>query len=201
MLKSELLELTKDVADDGDVMDLLTGHEKIKGLIKPLDQFGIEDFKKLLASNKEISAYNQSSLDSAVSKGVESFKTKTMPKELEKAIKELENKGKDPVALELENLKKELARERLAGKYKDVLANEGLNSFSKYILNSDDEEVIKQNIEDFKKNVNPFVEKLVNERLGNSRHVPPKNEGGTGAITWEQVLKNPNLYAQYKQKK
>lgn len=216
MLKSEILEMIKDIADDGDINDLLMQHEEIKGLTKPLDlsDLGIEEFKTLLASNKTIQAYNQSSLDSAISRGVESFKTKTMPTTIQeavnKALKEKAMEGQDPTALELAELKKELAREKLVGKYTTVLANEGLGQFANFILNSSDEEVIKGNIEAFKSNIKPLVSSQVETVIKGGSYTPPKNQSPGGAVTKEQFSKmgydarvkifneNPELYEQLK---
>ena len=69
MLKSELLEKIKDIAEDADINETLQGIER---LIKPLDvtSIGLEDFKNVLENNKEIAAYVQSTIDSKVGKGV-----------------------------------------------------------------------------------------------------------------------------------
>lgn len=195
MLKSELLELIADLEEGAEVDELLTNNEEIKGLIKPLalNEMGVEDFNKLLASNKIV----KSSLDSAISKGVEAFKKNKMPKEIEKAIEERENQSKDPVALELAQLKKELAKEKLVGKYTNELAKEGLSEFADLLLNTDDEEVITKNIELLKNNVTTLVTKQVETTLKGGSYTPPQGGQALGKITWEQVNANPSLMDKY----
>ena len=73
MKKSELLELLKDIEDDGDVLTTLKGIEGIK------NNYTLEEFKEQLKTNAELKGYYQSQIDSGIGKGVASFKDKTLP--------------------------------------------------------------------------------------------------------------------------
>lgn len=210
MLKNELLEILKDVAEDADINETI---QSIDGFAKPLDinTIGLEDYKKLINENKTIQGYNQSLLDSAVSKGVESFKSKKMPEYIEKAIKEKANEGKTPEQIQLakmqakiEAMEAEKAQNELLKANASKLKDSGLTTdLAKYIKDDTD-------IEFFKSLIINSVETGVKERLNNSSYVPPKNDNNIGNTTKEQFsamgyterLKlyndNPSLYAELK---
>lgn len=198
MKKNELLELIKDIAEDGDVLDLLKQQEEIKSLAKPLDfkNIGVEEFKELLASNPIVQAYNQSTHDSSVSKGVESYKANKLPLEIQKAVEEAlkaeNNKGKNPLEIRIAELEareaekdKALLKANLTNQYSQELATKGLSQFANFILNSDDEEVIKANIQAFETNLTPLVTSQVEAKIKGSSYVPPTGGQG-GTITKEQ---------------
>lgn len=86
MKKSELLKLVESFGDDDNVLETL---QNIEGVQKGVDlnNFTLDQYKTLLQTNKEIQGYNQSQIDSFVSKGVESFKTNKMPGYIEEAVK------------------------------------------------------------------------------------------------------------------
>ena len=81
MKKSELLELLKDIADDGDVLTTLKGIEGIK------NNYTLEEFKEQLKTNAELKGYYQSQIDSGIGKGVASFKEKTLPSIIAEEVK------------------------------------------------------------------------------------------------------------------
>ena len=202
MLKSELLEKLKDIADDADINETIQG---IDGLIKPLDitSIGLEDYKKLISENQQIKGYNQSLLDSAVSKGVESFKSKKMPEYIEKAIKEKSNEGKTPEQIQLAEMKAKIeameaekAQNELLKANASKLKDAGLSTdLAKYINDDTD-------IEFFKNLITTGVETGVKERLNNSSYTPPKTDiTSAGKITWEQVVENPALMSEYQNQK
>lgn len=175
MLKNELLELLKDISDDADINENI---QNIEGFAKPLDinSIGLEDYKKLINEKNEIKGYNQSLIDSAVSKGVESFKTKKMPTYIEEAIKAKSNEGKTPEQIQLAELQKQLdemkaEKEKVeilnanSGKLKEKGLDIGL---AKYINTDED-------IEFFNTLITNSVNNSVKERLGNKDQTPPKS--------------------------
>ena len=50
------------------------------------NEITVEDIESLINERDDFMKWNNSRIDSAVSKGVEAFKTKTMPKEIENAV-------------------------------------------------------------------------------------------------------------------
>lgn len=201
MKKSELTEILKEIGDDQDINETIQG---IEGLIKPLD---LEGFKYLLANNEIIKGYHTSLVDSAISKGVESFKKNKMPTYIEEEIKKRSNEGKSEAEIKLEEAlakleakDKEIARKKLESKYTKTLTDKGLPVDLIDFILSDDENIINNNILKFESMLNPYVDSKVNERLKGS-YKPPKSAGNVGKITWEEYLANPTEenYKLYKQ--
>lgn len=179
MIKSELLEKLKDIADDADINEAIQG---IEGLAKPFDvtSIGLEDFKKVLESNKEVKAYYQSALDSGIGKGVAAFKSETLPGIIEEELKKANNKKKTPEQLELEELKakfealeKEKAKADMTTKYTKVLTEKGLNTDLINFVLGENDETTTQNIESIEKIINGAVDNGVKNKLSSSSYTPP----------------------------
>ena len=179
MLKSELLEKLEDIADDADINEAIQG---IEGLAKPFDvtSIGLEDFKKVLESNKEVKAYYQSALDSGIGKGVAAYKSETLPKIIEEELKKANNKKKTPEQLELEELKakfealeKEKAKADMTTKYTKVLTEKGLNTDLINFVLGENDETTTQNIESIEKIINGAVDNGVKNKLSSSSYTPP----------------------------
>lgn len=179
MLKSELLEKLKDIADDADINEAI---QEIEGLAKPFDitSIGLEDFKKVLESNKEVKAYYQSALDSGIGKGVATFKSETLPGIIEEELKKATNKKKTPEQLELEELKakfealeKEKAKADMTTKYTKVLTEKGLNTDLINFVLGENDETTTQNIESIEKIINGAVDNGVKNKLSSSSYTPP----------------------------
>lgn len=175
MLKSELLEKLKDIDDNTDINETL---QSIEGLIKPLDinSIGLEDYKKLINENNEIKGYNQSLVDSAVSKGVESFKKNKMPSYIEKAIKEKSNEGLTEEQIKIKELQKEMEAMK-AEKAQNELLNTNRQKLKDNNMSEDLAKYIKEDsdIEFFKNLINTSVNNGVKEKINNASYVPPAN--------------------------
>ena len=164
MLKSELLEKLKDIADDSEINETIQG---IEGLAKPFDinSIGLDQFKQVLEGNKEVKAYYQSALDSGIGKGVATFKEKTLPKIIEEELKKANNKKKTPEQIELEELKakfealeKEKTKADMTSKYTKVLTEKGLNTDLINFVLGENDETTTQNIESIEKIINGAVD-------------------------------------------
>lgn len=181
MLKSELLKLIEEVGDNDSVLETLKGIEGLTNSSIDYSKLTVEEYKTILENNKEIKGYQTSLIDSAVSKGVESFKTKKMPQYIEDEIKKRDNSTKTPEQIELEELKKQIdnmqkekARAELSSKYTKVLNEKKLPvEFIDFIL-SDNEEVIESNIGKIETILTKAVSDGVTSKLGNG-YTPPKN--------------------------
>lgn len=205
MKKTELLKLIESLGDDDSVLEALQG---IEGLAKSFElditKLTVEDFKNILEKNEQIKGYNQSNLDSAISKGVESFKTNKMPSYLQEELKKVNNKDKTPEMIALEEMQqkynameKQIQMKELGSKYSKVLSEKGLPlDLVDYILSDGNEESINSNIEKFSNMFSTVTNTKVNEKLNNNSYVPPKDNGGGKVLSGvEQAFyaKNPNL--------
>ena len=115
MLKSELLEKLKDIADDADINETILSIEDFAKSSKfDTNKLTIEDFKNVLANNKEIKAYYTSALDSGISKAVnshdEKFKKEKLPGIIEAEIKKRSNEGKSETEIQLQEMKEQLEK-------------------------------------------------------------------------------------------
>ncbi|WP_066892935.1 DUF4355 domain-containing protein [Clostridium nigeriense] len=198
MKKSELLELLKDIEDNRDINETILGIEDFaKSSEFDVSKVTLEDFKNLLANNKEIKGYYTSTLDAKVSKGINTFKENSLPSIIEEELKKASNKDKTPEQIALEELQakfnaleKEKARAELSNKYTKYLSEKGLSSdLVDFVLN-DDEQVIESNISKLEKILQGSVETKVKERIGDNTYTPPANNKVTG-VTWDDYLNNP----------
>lgn len=184
MKKVDLIKLIEGLGDDDNVLETLKENEDIKDFAKSLhdiNNISIEDFKQLLANNQVIKGYWTSEKDSAVSKGVESFKTKTMPKHIEEEIKKRSNEGKSPEQIQLEELQVKIAQMEkekqmsvLTNKYSKTLSEKGLPIDLVDFIVSEDEEKILANIEKFEGMFNNVADSKVKAKLGDMDYQPPK---------------------------
>ena len=179
MLKSELLELLKDIEENQDINETLQSIEEFKA------PFTLEDFKRQLATNAEIKAYYQSSLDSGIGKGVASFKEKSLPKIIEDELKKANNKNKRPEQLQIEKLSEQLEemkkanlKAEMTNKYTKVLNEKGLNVDLLPFILADDEETIENNINTLNDIINNNVSSKVKEKIVENPPIPMDSEGG-----------------------
>ncbi|HHD2716924.1 TPA: DUF4355 domain-containing protein [Clostridium perfringens] len=188
MLKKELLELINEVEEDSEIDEIMLNN----GFAKPLD---VNGFNELLASNKDI----QSLVDGKVTKGIESFKKKSMPKLIEaevlkrtgetetpeaKAIRELQDK--------LNTMEKEKARAEMVAKFKDTLIDKKIPSNLIDFVIGDDEETTTANIELFENSIKTYINSQVSEKLNNG-YKPPIETTPVASKTYEGLLNNDNL--------
>ena len=208
MKKIELLELIKSFGDNDNILEALKDNEEIKGLAKSLDDISIEDFKNILASNKEIRGYYTSEKDSAISKAInkhdEKFMAEKLPALVEAEIKKRSNEGLTEDQIKLKELQDKLAkmeqeklRSDMSNKYIKVLKEKGLNTdLIDFVLGAD-EEATNNNIEKMATIFNSNVETKVKEKLNNSSYVPPDTKTTGGKVTWDMVLDNPDHMGAY----
>lgn len=199
MLKSELLEKLKDIDDNAEVDEVL------EGFAKPFDvnNITLEDYKNLLANNKEIKGYYTSQLDSKVSKGIESWKKNNLDKLIEEGIKAKsteglteEQKQLKELQEQLEQMKQEKAQAELLESNRKKLKDNNLSEdLAKYIKADED-------IEFFKNLITDGINAGVQEKIKGNNYTPPsENNLGGGKITWDMVIENPSLLGQYQAQK
>lgn len=184
MKKSELMALLEGINDDGNVADILKETDLYKSSLT-LDNFktlltGDNDFKSFIDSEKDkhyqkaFSTWKANNLDKIVE--AEVIKRQGKPETAEqKAIRELQEK--------LATMEKEKAKAEMISKFKDVLQEKKIPSKLMDFVLGADEEVTNANITLFEEAMKSYVDNGVNDRLGNSRHVPQKGQ----QITQEQI--------------
>ena len=195
MLKSELLEKLKDIAEDADINETILNIEDFAKSSKvDVTKLTIDDYKNMLANNDIIKAYYQSSFDSAVGKAVtnhdEKFKKEKLPKLLEEEVQKKLNADLTPeqqqirkLQEKIEKMELEKTKAELLEANRNKLKGQGLDtSLAKYIENDDD-------IAFFKDLIVNSVQAGIKEKLGNSNYKPPVSAGDVNSITKEQFNK------------
>ncbi|MGN1358667.1 MAG: hypothetical protein ACI4WU_04800 [Bacilli bacterium] len=198
MKKTDLIELLKDIADDGEINETLLGSDEFKGL-KDLSNITADDISSILTGEVG-KAYMQSHDDSVRSHAVETYKNGKGKDAIEKARLEGIEEGKNgkkltPEQIELKELKDKIAKmeaEKLQAeiikangqKLKDKGLDEGL---AKYVKEDSD-------IEYFENIINAMADSKVKEKLGDSAYKPPV--GGQQGENWtlEQAMNYMNAH-------
>ncbi|MDS0525464.1 DUF4355 domain-containing protein [Clostridium sp. SHJSY1] len=185
MKKADLIKLIENITDDGDINETILGTDEFKDLGKlDLSKLTAEDFQKLITENETIKGYNQSLIDSAVSKGVDTFQNGKMQEIIKKAVDEAKNGKKTPEQEQLEQLQKqfddsqaELQKERTIGKYTKVLKEKNLpTDLVNFIYGDGKEETIDKNIETIGNIFSGAVDAGVKGKLGTSSYTPPADD-------------------------
>ena len=195
MLKRELLEKLKDIADDADINDAIQGMEDFAKSSKvDVKKLTIDDYKNMLASNDIIKAYYQSSFDSAVGSAVtkhdEKFKREKLPGIIEDAIKAKASEGLTPEQKQLRELQAQLDAMK-AEKAEALRLEANRNKLKESGLNTDLARFIKEDsdIDFFKNLINDSVKTEVKQKLGHSSYKVPVDNNLNNTITKEQFNK------------
>lgn len=200
MLKNEILEKLKDIDDNTDITEETLGFAKPKF---DVNNISLDEYKELLANNKEIKGYYTSSVDSKVSKGIESWKKNNLEKIVEERIKAKSTEGLTEEQKQLrelqeqiEKMKQEKAQAELLESNRKKLKDNNLSEdLAKYIKADED-------IEFFKNLITNSVNAGVQEKIKTNNYTPPsENNLGGGKITWDMVIENPSLLGQYQAQK
>ena len=195
MIKSELLEKLKDIAEDADVNETILGMDDFaKSSEIDVKKLTIDDYKNMLANNAVIKAYYQSSFDSAVGSAVtkhdEKFKREKLPGIIEDAIKAKANEGLTPEQVQLKELQAQLDAMK-AEKEQAELLNSNVRKLKEVGLNTDLARFIKEDsdIDFFKNLINDSVKTQIQQKLGKSSYKPPAVDNNLNTITKEQFNK------------
>ena len=195
MLKSELLEKLKDIAEDADVNEaILSIDDFAKSSEIDVKKLTVDDYKNMLANNEVIKAYYQSSFDSAVGSAVtkhdQKFMKEKFPTLLEEEIKKRDTSNLTPDQMKIKELEEKMAKYeaekaealRLETN-RSKLKESGLNTdLAKYIKTDDD-------IDFFKNLINDSVKTQIQQKLGKSSYKVPANNDSLNTITKEQFNK------------
>lgn len=191
MLKKEILELIKDIAEDKDVDEILSTSELATKF------GGLEAFKQKINIDKEFKSFIDSMKDTHLSKGLETWKANNLQKLIDEKVKELypEEDPKDSelakLKLEMENMKKETLKKELTNKALKKMTDEGLPTDLVDFLVGNDEDSTTKNIDLFKEKFTSKLEATVKERLKDNSYTPPA--GGNdpqGGLDFISVIKD-----------
>lgn len=195
MLKSELLEKLKDIAEDADVNEaILSIDDFAKSSEIDVKKLTIDDYKNMLANNAVIKAYYQSSFDSAVGSAVtkhdEKFKREKLPGIIEDAIKAKSNEGLTPDQMKIKELEEKMAKYE-AEKAESLRLETNRSKLKENGLNTDLARYIKEDsdIDFFKNLINNSVKTEIQQKLGKSSYKPPVVDNNLNTITKEQFNK------------
>ncbi|GAA0061728.1 DUF4355 domain-containing protein [Clostridium sp. CTA-1] len=187
MLKSELLKLIESIEDSEEVDEALKGTDFAKSMLS------LDNFKNLVATDKDFKSFMDSEKDKYNSKAFETWKTNNLQNLIDEKIKELypEDDPKDnelvKLKQEMENMKKEKIKEQLTNKALKKMTDEGLPTDLVDFLVGVDEDSTVKNIDLFKEKFTDKLETTVKERLKDSSYTPPSGgiepEGGLDFIS------------------
>ena len=157
----------------------------------------------------EVKTFTQEEVDEIVKKRLakEKQKAEDEKKEAERLAKmteqeRLEEEYKKKQA-DLDARIKELDKKEMQNTSLDILVEKGYSpSTSKQLLaflDYSDAEACKSSIDTLDSILKKCIETEVNAKIKGGSVTPKKpNSGATGKITWEQVVENPKLMAQYR---
>ena len=184
MKKNEIIELIKDIADDGDINETLLNQDEFKGL-KDLSKLNADDITEILAGEVG-KTYMTSHDDSVRSTAVETYKNGKGKEAIEKARKEGIEEGKtgkkktpememiEKQAKEIEELKAKDARNAANSAIGKILEDKKLPSeLVNFVYGDGKEETYKNNIDTIEKIINGAVDSGVKAKLGANSYTPP----------------------------
>lgn len=184
-----------------EVRAFLAEHRNDEEVVRLLGELlNVDVVKRFVSENEEAQKWLQAEKDRAVSKGIETWKQKTLPtileEEKEKLRREL-NPEETPEQKELRKLKEEFERERrerqraeLRAQAKDYAQEKGLPSALIDHFIADDEEATRANLEKFAQVWSQAVQEAregVFKEHGRTPH-PPTSSSAT-RFTREQIEK------------
>ena len=195
MLKSELLEKLKDIADDADInKTILSIDDFAKSSEIDVKKLTVDDYKNMLANNEVIKAYYQSSFDSAVGSAVtkhdQKFMKEKFPTLLEEEIKKRDTSNLTPDQMKIKELEEKMAKYE-AEKVEALRLETNRSKLKENGLNTDLARFIKEDsdIDFFKNLINDSVKAEVKNKLGNSSYKPPIVDNNLSTITKKQFNK------------
>ena len=184
MKKMDLLNLLKEIADDGDINETLLGNEEFKAY-KDLSKLTADDIGTILTGEVG-KAYMQSHDDSVRSRAVDTYKNGKGKEALEKArlegIEEGKNgKKKTPEMERIEQLEKQLAeanaqatRNATNSAIGKILESKKLPSeLIDFVYGDGKEDTYTKNIETIEKIINDTTNNNMQAKLGQGSYVPP----------------------------
>jgi hypothetical protein len=156
-------------------------NQDVLGVVKqyaPKQEIGLEDVQKLVNEKEDFKRWIESEKDKHFSKGLDTWKQKSLPSVLDEEIKkrfpekdpkDLENES---LRTELENFKKEILLKDLKAKALTIASEKKIpNKIIDFFIGQDEESTVS-NLNVFEEVMESYIKSQVDERLG-STHQPP----------------------------
>lgn len=153
--------------------------EQVKEWLQGFKLVNVEDVQNLANENDDLKKWLEGEKDRHLNKGIETFKSKTLPKLIDEEVKK-RNPEKQEWEIELEKVKSELEKERNEKK-REALKNKALSvatekkiptSIIDHFLGGDESETIS-NLGKFEEAMKTYVDEQVNLRISSSSYTPP----------------------------
>ena len=159
-------------------------NEELKSYLQGL--IGVEGVQKFLSENEDGKRWIDSERDKHLSKGLETWKSNNLQKEIDKRVLQLypeetpEKKQLRELNVKIEKMESEKQREVLKNKALTIAAEKKLpiNKIVDLVLGNDEESTVS-NIGRFEEIFGASVQIAVEERLKSNGYTPPNNAGGT----------------------
>lgn len=160
------------------------GNGEVKTYLQGL--VSVEGVQKFLNENEEGKRFLDSERDKHLSRGLDTWKSNNLQKEIDKRILELypeetpDKKQFRELNVKIQNMESEKQREVMKNRALAIAAEKKLPiSNIVDLLIADDEESTISNIGRFKEIFGASVQTAVEERLKGNGYTPPNNAGGT----------------------
>ena len=173
-------------------------NEEVVGLINsyktPLNIEGVMEFCNTDKTGKSFidsvcDKYAEKAKQTAVENALKKYQEEEVPKIVEAELKKVNNKGKTPLEIKVEEQDKQIAdmlkqiqMKELESKYKDTLSEQGLDLRLMKYLPIEKEEDMQSGMNLFTEIINNAVEIKVKERLGESSDIPPKGNSKINGV-------------------
>jgi hypothetical protein len=181
----EIKQFLEENKENQDVLGLVTQYV-------PKQELGLEDVQKLVAEKEDFRKWLDSEKDKHFSKGLETFKVRTMPSIIDQEIQK-RNPSKTPEQLELEKIKAQL-QQMENEKIRESLKNKALTIANEkkiptqiidFFIGQDEDSTVS-NLKTFEDVMQSYVKSQVDERLKGS-YTPPAGGGESKRLTMDQI--------------
>lgn len=168
-------------------------NEEVKAYLEGLKKVSVQEVQQMLAENDELKRWFDSEKDRHFTKGLETFKQKTMPKLIEEEISKRfpEADPKDVKLKELEakiqQMEQEKQRELLKNKALTLATEKKLPIQLIDFLIGNDEESTLQNLSTLEEVWTSHLQTLVDEKLKSTGVQPKETSVKTPTFTREQI--------------
>lgn len=168
-------------------------NEEVKTYLADLKKVSVQEVQQMLVENEELKKFFDSEKDKHFSKGLETWKQKTLPKLIDEEIKKRfpEADPKDVKLQELEakiqQMEQEKLREALKNKALTLATEKKLPIQLIDFLIGQDEETTLQNLTTFEEVWTSHLQTLVDEKLKSTGVQPKETTVKTPTFTREQI--------------
>lgn len=168
-------------------------NEEVKAYLQGLKQMSVEEMQQLFSENQEYKKWLDSEKDRHFTKGLETWKQKTLPKLIEEEISKRFPQA-DPKDLKLKELEAKIAQMEQE-KLREALKNKALTLATEKklpvqlidFLIGQDEESTLQNLSTFEEVWTSHLQSLVDEKLKSTGVQPKDTTVKTPTFTREQI--------------